>query len=73
MSTNGKAYANDPTDDPRWNDGCDFAMTQLCAFLGVDPESVRWDAATETVEGDIQAVIGNIFRAKFGDDWPHRI
>lgn len=73
MKTNGKAYANDPTDDARWNDGCDFAMTQLCAFLGVDPESVSWDAATETVEGDVQAVIGNIFREKFGDDWPHRL
>lgn len=59
----------DITGDARWNIGCDFAMTQLCHFLGVDPETINWDAATETVEGDVQAVIGNILRAKFGDDW----
>ena len=64
-----QAYANDPTADPRWNDGCDFAMTQLCKFLGVEPNNVRWDAATEAVDGDVQAVIGNILRAKFGEDF----
>lgn len=64
---NGKDYANDPTDDSRWNDGCDFALTQLCAFLGIDEKSVRWDTATETVEGDVTAVISSIFEAKFGD------
>jgi hypothetical protein len=60
---------DDPTADEGWNAGCDFAMMQLCKFLGVDPEKVTWDAATETVEGDVQAVIGNILRMKFGDDW----
>ncbi|MGY4333221.1 hypothetical protein ACVWWG_007638 [Bradyrhizobium sp. LB7.2] len=60
---------DDPTASKEWNEGCDFAMEQLCRFLGVDPSSVSWDAATETVDGDVQAVIGNILRAKFGEDW----
>ena len=59
----------DPTSDARWNEGCDFAMTQLCMVLGVDPRMVNWDAATETVDGDVQAVIGNIFLVKFGENW----
>jgi hypothetical protein len=61
--------SDDPTASKEWNDGCDFAMTQLCKFLDVEPSSVSWDAATETVEGDVSAVIGNILRAKFGEDW----
>lgn len=60
---------DDPTSSAEWNNGCDFAMTQLCNVLGVDPNLVSWDAATETVDGDVAAVIGNILRAKFGDDW----
>jgi hypothetical protein len=60
---------DDPTADARWNEGCDFAMTQLCKFLGVEPGSVNWDAATETVEGDVSAVIGNILCAKYGEEW----
>ncbi len=63
------AGTDDPTSNPAWNDGCDFAMTQLCIFLGVNQSDVRWDAATETVDGDVQAVIGNILRAKFGENW----
>lgn len=63
------AGRDDPSADPAWNDGCDFAMTQLCIFLSVNQNDVRWDAATETVDGDVQAVIGNILRAKFGEDW----
>jgi hypothetical protein len=51
------------------HEGIDFALEQLCKFLDVDPASVNWDAATETVDGDVQAVIGNILRAKFGEDW----
>lgn len=61
--------ADDPTASKEWNEGCDFAMEQLCRFLGVDPSSVSWDAATETIDGDVQAVIGNILCAKFGEDW----
>jgi hypothetical protein len=62
-------WRNDPTSDERWNAGCDFAMTRLCNYLNVDTASVRWDAATETVEGDVSAVIGNILEAHFGEDW----
>jgi hypothetical protein len=48
--------------------GVDFALEQLCLVLEVDPQSISWDAATETRDGDIQAVIGNILRAKFGEE-----
>jgi hypothetical protein len=44
-------------------------MQQFCAVLDVDPAKVTWDAATETVEGDVQAVIWNILRTRFGEDW----
>lgn len=57
-------------DDPRFDDAAvDFALVQLCKVLGVDPEKINWDAATETFTGDVQAVIGNILRAKYGDNW----
>lgn len=59
----------DPSADEQWNAGCDFAMMQLCHFLGVDPATVDWDAATETLDGDVQSVIGKILRAKLGEDW----
>lgn len=60
--------ASQPTDQAE--DECiDFALLQLCGFLGVDPQSVSWDAATETRDGDVRAVIGNILRAKFGEEW----
>lgn len=52
-----------------FDEGIEFALTQLCKWLEVDPKSVCWDAATETVEGDVSAVIGNILRAKYGDDF----
>lgn len=62
-------WRDDPTSDERWNAGCDFAMTQLCKALDVDPATVNWDAATETVDGDVQSVIWNILRARMGEDW----
>ena len=57
-------WREDPSADERWNLGCDFAMMQLCCVLGVDPNEIMWDAATETVEGDVRSVIGNILREK---------
>jgi hypothetical protein len=57
------------TPHERNDEGIDFALMQLCSVLGVDPQSVTWDAAAETCEGDVQAVIGNILRTKFGEDW----
>lgn len=62
-------WRDDPGADERWNAGLDFAMVRFCQYLGVDPGSVSWDAATETLDGDVSAVIGNILRAKFGEDW----
>lgn len=68
MSTTND-WKEDPSADERWNAGVDFAMVRFCHALGVDPKSVNWDAATETVEGDVSAVIGNILRAKLGEEW----
>lgn len=62
-------WQDDPSADERWNAGLDFGMVQLCAVLGVDPHMVTWDAATETLDGDVCAAIGNIFRTKYGDDF----
>jgi Lar family restriction alleviation protein len=65
-------WQDDPAADERWNAGCTFALDQLCKFLGVDSSGVTWDAATETVDGDVQAVIGNILCAKYGENWGPR-
>lgn len=65
----GEDWRDDPSADERWNAGLDFAMQQLCKVLDVDPAKVTWDAATETVDGDVRAVIWNILRAKMGEDW----
>lgn len=62
-------WRDDPSADERWNAGLDYAMVRFCQCLGVDPKSVRWDAATEELDGDVCAVIGNILRAKFGEDF----
>lgn len=67
--TGGDDWKDDPSADERWNAGLDFGLTQLCAWLDIDTSDVVWDAATETVDGDVQAVIGNILRKKFGDDF----
>jgi hypothetical protein len=60
---------SDTFEDAALDEGIDFALVELCKFLGVDPHMVSWDAATETVDGDVRSVIGNILRAKFGEDW----
>jgi hypothetical protein len=62
-------WQDDPSSDERWNAGVDFAMKRFCDALDVKPDSFSWDAATETVDGDVSAVIGNMLRAKFGEDW----
>jgi hypothetical protein len=62
-------WRDDPAADERWDAGLEYALEQLCIFLGVDQSQVTWDAATETVDGDVHAVIGNILRVKFGEDW----
>src|SRR5882724_833204 len=53
-------WHDDPSSDERWNAGVDCVMKLLCDFLGVHPE---------TVGGDISAVISNILRTKYGEDW----
>jgi hypothetical protein len=70
MSTSAdEDWREDPSADERWNAGLDYAMTRFCHVLGVDPKDVTWDAATEELDGDVCAVIGNILRVKFGDDF----
>lgn len=65
----GEDWRDDPSADERWNTGLDYAMEHLCKLLGVDRGAVTWDAATETLDGDVMAVLGNIMRAKYGEDW----
>lgn len=65
----GMRGAAQPSRDTVLDEGIDFALEQLCQFLGVDPTDVSWDAATETTDGDVRSVIGNILRGKFGEDW----
>ena len=63
-------WRDDPSADERWCAGLDFGVTQLCVALGIDPETVTFDAATETLDGDVQSVIWRILHARFGDDSP---
>lgn len=65
----GEDWRDDPSADVRWNAGLVYGHDQLCRVLGVDPDKVSWDAATETLDGDVQSVICNILRAWAGDDW----
>jgi len=62
-------WKEDPAADERWNAGLDYGMVQLCAVLNVDLKKVNWDAATETLDGDVCAAINNVFRVKYGDDF----
>lgn len=65
-------WRDDPAADERWNAGCDFAMQQLCAVVGIDPQEVNWDAATETVDGDVRSVIRDIMETGLGEYWQDR-
>jgi hypothetical protein len=60
-------WRDDPAADERWQAGCDYAMMRLCDVLGVPMKDVRWDAATESLDGDVCAVLWNILVAKYGD------
>lgn len=62
-------WRKDPSADDRWSAGCDYAMTALCKLLRINTDDVTWDAATEELEGDVLAVLGNILTVRFGDDW----
>ena len=65
----GDDWRKDPSADDRWSAGCDYAMTALCKLLCINTADVTWDAATEELEGDVLAVLGNILTMRFGDDW----
>lgn len=64
-----EGWRDDPAADGRWSAGLDYGQNQLCHVLGIDPRDVMWDAATETLDGDVRSVIGNILTQRFGDDW----
>lgn len=49
--------------------GINYAIERLCEILDVDPKSISWDAATETLDGDVMSVICNVLIAAYGDDW----
>lgn len=49
--------------------GINYAIGQLCEILDVDPRSISWDAATETMDGDVSSVICNVLRAAYGEEW----
>lgn len=49
--------------------GINYAIERLCEALGVDPRSISWDAATETMDGDVVSVICNVLRAAYGEKW----
>lgn len=59
----------DLASDDRWNAGVNYAIERLCEVLSVDPKSISWDAATETVDGDVMSVICNVMVAAYGDEW----
>lgn len=65
-------WRNDPSADERWSAGCDFAICQLAAVLGTEPSAFSWDAATEELDGDVRAIIGNALAAGLGEDWQDR-
>lgn len=62
-------YETDPASDERWNAGVDYAITQLCSVFGVDPKAISWDAATETLDGDVSSVLCNVLVAAYGEEW----
>lgn len=54
------------TDD--FHAGVDYAIEAMAIVLGVGINDFSHDAATETMDGDVMAVIGNCLNAKFGED-----
>lgn len=48
--------------------GIEIAQLILCRMLGVNPDDVRWDAASETLDGDTSAQIDSILEVAFGRD-----
>lgn len=65
----GVDWRDDMASDERWNAGVNFAIEQLCGIFGVDPKSINWDAATETLDGDVSSVLCNVLVAAYGEEW----
>lgn len=55
-------------DTEDFHTGITYAIEALSCVLGIDVNSFSHDAATETTEGDVMAVLGNCLNAKFGED-----
>lgn len=49
--------------------GINYAIERLCEILDIDPKSISWDAATETMDGDVSSVICNVLIAAYGEEW----
>lgn len=56
-------------DDGELDAGINYAIRRFCEILEVDPRSISWDAATETMDGDVMSVICNVLRAAYGEEW----
>lgn len=63
------AILTEPRDTDDFHAGVDFAIEALAVALGIDVNSFSHDAATETFDGDVLAVIGNALTAALGEDW----
>lgn len=50
------------TDD--FHEGVLFAIEMLASVLGVSSDGFSWDTASETMEGDVRSLIGNVLNAK---------
>lgn len=62
-----------PQDSDDFHAGVDFAIEALAEVLCIDINSFSHDAATETMEGDVIAVIGNALTACLGEDWVDKL
>lgn len=56
-------------DTPDFHSGLVFAVEALAIVLGISVDDFSHDAATETIEGDLMAVMANALDAKFGEEW----
>lgn len=56
-----------------FEDGVIWATEMWASCLGVPSESISWDAATETYDGDVAAVLHGIMASAFGDEWSNNL
>lgn len=56
-----------------FDDGVTWAISKLGLTLGLTNADITWDAATETYEGDVTAVICGVLTLAFGDEWQEHI